>query len=574
MLFLQLNLIGVGERIELLRKTVSGMMLALLLISMLSLAFNIQPVKASGPIYIRADGSIDPPTAPITTADNITYTLTDNINDSIVVERDNIVFDGAGYTIQGTGAYESKGIAMSGRSNVTIKNTHIKLFWYGIYLSSSNYNSIFLNNITSYWWSVGVCYGIYLSSSDYNNIFENKIMENWHGIWFVSSSNNSISRNNVTANRGFGIYFKDGSYYNSLLQNTITENGFGIVFAPVSNNNSISGNDITNNFYSGIDLHGQHNSISKNNFSNNENGIYLFFASNNTVSENNVANNRYGITLVSSLNNSIFGNIATANNEAGIRLEYSSNNSIHHNNFISNFQQTYIPTSGYSNDWDNGYPSGGNYWSDYTGVDLLSGPYQNITGSDGIGDTPYVIEANTGDNYPLMKPYAGLYDIGITNVTTSKIVVGQGYNLTIIIKILNYGINTETFNLTVYANETAIQTIRTIVLTSRNSTTITFPWNTTGFAKGKYTISAYAWPIDNESDLSDNTFTDGSVLVVTPGDIDGNGFVNYLDGILLGAAFSSTPGDTNWNANADINSDDYVNYLDGIILGANFSEHW
>jgi len=51
--------------------------------------------------------------------------------------------------------------------------------------------------------------------------------------------------------------------------------------------------------------------------------------------------------------------------------------------------------------WDDGYPSGGNYWSDYVGVDLFSGPYQNITGCDGIGDTPILFR----DRYPLMHPW-------------------------------------------------------------------------------------------------------------------------------------------------------------------------
>ena len=55
------------------------------------------------------------------------------------------------------------------------------------------------------------------------------------------------------------------------------------------------------------------------------------------------------------------------------------------------------------NIWDDDYPSGGNYWSDYTGVDEYSGPYQNETGSDGIGDTPYVIDENNQDNYPFMS---------------------------------------------------------------------------------------------------------------------------------------------------------------------------
>ena len=80
---------------------------SLLMWGTLTLAFNVQPVRASATIYIRADGSIDPPTAPIYTADNITYTLTGNITadaDGIVIERDNVVWEGAGYTVQGTGS--------------------------------------------------------------------------------------------------------------------------------------------------------------------------------------------------------------------------------------------------------------------------------------------------------------------------------------------------------------------------------------------------------------------------------------------------------------------------------------
>jgi hypothetical protein len=60
--------------------------------------------------------------------------------------------------------------------------------------------------------------------------------------------------------------------------------------------------------------------------------------------------------------------------------------------------------------WDNGYPSGGNYWGDYHGSDTMKGQFQNETGSDGIGDTLYGVNVNPQtpaelvqfDKYPLM----------------------------------------------------------------------------------------------------------------------------------------------------------------------------
>ena len=111
----------------------------------------------------------------------------------------------------------------------------------------------------------------------------------------------------------------------------------------------------------------------------------------------------FGIWLNCSSHNIITGN-SVANNCEGIVLSFSSNNNIiFHNNFINNARQASISES--ASVWDDGYPSGGNYWSDYTGVDYYSGPYQNETGSDGIGDTPYVIDEDNIDRYPLVEPW-------------------------------------------------------------------------------------------------------------------------------------------------------------------------
>jgi len=123
------------------------------------------------------------------------------------------------------------------------------------------------------------------------------------------------------------------------------------------------------------------------------------------LSGNYVASNSIGFWLDwDSTSNTLSGNTVTANNDYGIELMVSGNK-IFHNNFINNGQQAISWSSG-SNTWDDGYPLGGNYCSDYVGVDVENGPFQNVTGSDGIGDTPYtnIGQTHDVDHYPFMKP--------------------------------------------------------------------------------------------------------------------------------------------------------------------------
>jgi len=136
-------------------------------------------------------------------------------------------------------------------------------------------------------------------------------------------------------------------------------------------------------------------------------GIGIRSGSDNTVISNNINSAGGGINLQYADGNNIIGNTIINCREwipaSGIMLGSSYGNTIYHNNLIENEPDQAYDTS--LNMWDNGYPSGGNYWSNYTGVDLYSGPYQNETGSDGIGDTPYAIDINNQDRYPLMSPW-------------------------------------------------------------------------------------------------------------------------------------------------------------------------
>jgi outer membrane protein assembly factor BamB len=163
--------------------------------------------------------------------------------------------------------------------------------------------------------------------------------------------------------------------------------------------------------------------------------------------------------------------------------------------------------------------------------------------------------------------------IAVTNVVPSKTVVGQGYGDAINVEVANQGSYTETFNVTLYANTTRIAS-QNVTLTSGNSTTITFTWNTAGFAYGSYTISANVTLAMGETNSWTVPFTYGTVKVTIPGDINGDGTVNWEDLGILGLAYNSTPLSANWNPNADINGDGTVNWQDLGILGLNYNKSW
>jgi nitrous oxidase accessory protein NosD len=88
----------------------------------------------------------------------------------------------------------------------------------------------------------------------------------------------------------------------------------------------------------------------------------------------------------------------------------SHDNRFYHNNLIENTVQV-DATENYGvidngpNSWDDGYPSGGNYWSSINGSDMYYGPYQNLTGPDGVNDIPYSINESNIDHYPLINPF-------------------------------------------------------------------------------------------------------------------------------------------------------------------------
>ncbi len=335
-----------------------------------------------GTIYIRADGSINPPDAPISTDDNVTYTFFENITsamDGIVVQRNNILIDAKGYILQESFPYFGTGFNLTGTVNVTIKNAVIRDFVLAIYLLFSSNNSISGNSMTG-----NYSMGIELRDS--------------HG--------NFLLGNNVTQLQGGGIYL-DNSSNNAVEGNTIIATGDYAISLTNSSGNILRKNKVTESI-GGIKLHDCSGCLlSDNNATGNANGIMLVHSSDNIVSGNSITNDREGVGFDHSDNNTLSGNnITDIWDSYGILLYTSFGNSIFHNNLVNNSQhaESYQSLNGF----DRGYPAGGNYWSDYSGTDVFSGRYQNETGSDGIGDTPHSIDLENTDRYPLMNPWVRL----------------------------------------------------------------------------------------------------------------------------------------------------------------------
>jgi parallel beta-helix repeat protein len=258
------------------------------------------------------------------------------------------------------------GIRLYDAMNNTLSNNYVYNNSYGISLSASHQNLLTGNNVTS-----NIESGISITDSNKVTVSASNASNNNWGLFLISSYECTLTGNTFSSNSMDGLYIFN-SVNNTFLNNGISSNNDLGVWLSKSTNNFLADNEISANLRF---------------------GIYIGNSTLNTVAENTISmSDQFGIRLDYSDNNTISGNTLLENQVRGTLLFYANNNTFLHNNFINNTGT--LASINSTNIFDNGIE--GNFWNDYNGSD---------ENQDGVGDTPYVIDAYNQDNYPLMGAF-------------------------------------------------------------------------------------------------------------------------------------------------------------------------
>ena len=331
------------------------------------------------------------------------------------------------------------GIQLLNSFNCTIRDNKLRENYFGIGISLSNSsNNKILNNILeennrniNLLYSSGneitnntfcgsdlkVVIGIYMLSSSGNRIMRNTFRD--CGLYVVKSYGNDVEGNTVNGKplvyleNVSGAEIKNAGQVILVNCESVTIKDCNISHTTVgiylwkSSNCTIEGNKVFENLWGGISLWGSSkNKILNNTCEKNDDGIHLTHSSRNKILNNKVSDNDFfGISLWLSQRNRISRNSIRDNNFFGIYLRYSSNNKIFLNDIVNNSPNVYSINS--NNFWNSTRPITyiynnrtyrnymGNYWGNYPGEDA---------DDNGIGDTPYKVNGNDYDYYPLIQP--------------------------------------------------------------------------------------------------------------------------------------------------------------------------
>jgi parallel beta-helix repeat protein len=175
-----------------------------------------------GHYYIRSDGSLDPSTLSIQ-RDGDVYTLSADLNvpnAGIIIQKSNIILDGAGHTLNGSNVKDSAGILITGNSDITVKNLVVKNFYYGFYVTKSNNDKFTGNTVES----------------------------NVNGFYIYRDCNSTkIEGNTVRDNTNTGVWIRGSNCYSEIIGNTFFQNHIGLALsgtaATTINHNNFKNNE-------------------------------------------------------------------------------------------------------------------------------------------------------------------------------------------------------------------------------------------------------------------------------------------------------------------------------------------
>ena len=324
-----------------------------------------------------------------------------------------------------------RGIYTPGGTNITVYRNRFDKFTFGILFTGNSHNNNITGNIFQ-----GPSYMAVRLLGNYDDIVRDNMFYN--SALDIPSSYNLIVENN-TVNDEPLLYYEnmDGGYISGrvgeviinyctdiTVDNVTVENSYYGVYISHSDNISVVESSFKHDF-SGIYIDRSSNITIESNYidSNNGLGIFIYKTYNSSILDNMIVKGGTGIFLSRSSDNLVMNN-TVYDNKYGISIFESMNNLIYHNDFIdNNIQVRFLDDENYTNIWDNGYPDGGNFWSDYTGVDEYSGENQDISGSDGIGDEPYTINEYNVDHYPLMQHLFEIPDISVSIISIIALII-------------------------------------------------------------------------------------------------------------------------------------------------------
>jgi len=338
------------------------------------------------------------------------------------------------------------GISTAASSNVSIQANRVEYNGDGIYIESAHDVRVAGNEIALNRQDGLFCYNATNVAVEANAVTRN----GWAGLHVSTAASLVVSANSVSANSRAGISLESSTQVrvhgntvfsnlaNGMLvhatrdfvfsANVVSASGQTGVSIEESRDLDVTGNMVTGNRYAGIVLAGaERASLSGNSLTNNSNGVSFLFSRDVRIEGNNASHNEEYGAYLADVETVVVARNRLAANEIGMGIEGCGNVTIDANEvrdgtyglylfrctgvraFHNTLESNVVPgmdDMGAENAWDDGYPSGGNYWSDYAGTDRCSGANQtDCPRADGIGDLPYVVDPTSVDRYPLMRTY-------------------------------------------------------------------------------------------------------------------------------------------------------------------------